>query len=134
MKRPLLTLVLSGIVGSMILVADAEACHKRKCGGGCAQPAPCQVAPAPCAKPVASCKPAPCARPVAACKPAPCARPVVAKCTAPRVKTCGHHFPKLCVKRGCAPAPVVIACASPTYCPLAPAGYPAPSSQASPQR
>ena len=41
MKRHLLTLVLSGLVGSLVLAGNAEACHKKKCT--CA-PAPCAVA------------------------------------------------------------------------------------------
>ena len=40
MKRHLLTLVLSGLVGSLVLAGNAQACHKKKCT--CA-PAPCAV-------------------------------------------------------------------------------------------
>ena len=36
MIRHLTTLVLGGILGSMILVGNAEACHKNKCNRGCA--------------------------------------------------------------------------------------------------
>ena len=60
MKRHLLTLVLSGLVGSLVLAGNAEACHKKKC----------TCAPAPCA--VAVCAPAPCR-----CVPSP----AVAVCT-----------------------------------------------------
>jgi hypothetical protein len=118
MIRPLMTVVLSGILGSMVLVGNAEACHKRKCG--CAKPVACQAAPAPCVKPVAY------------CRPAPCPKPVATKCCTPRVKTCKLTLPKLCFKKKCAPPPVIV-CASPAYCAVAPAGYPVPSSQASPQ-
>jgi hypothetical protein len=57
MKRHLLTLVLSGLVGSFVLAGNAEACHKKKCT--CA-PAPCAVAvveAAPCPAPAPVCEP-----------------------------------------------------------------------------
>ena len=55
MKRHLLTLVLSGLVGSLVLAGNAEACHKKKCT--CA-PAPCAVAvAAPCPAPAPVCDP-----------------------------------------------------------------------------
>jgi len=57
MKRHLLTLVLSGLVGSLVLAGNAEACHKKKC----------TCAPAPCA--VAVCAPAPCPAPAPVCAP-----------------------------------------------------------------
>jgi hypothetical protein len=57
MKRHLLTLVLSGLVGSLVLAGNAEACHKRRC----------TCAPAPCA--VAVCAPAPCPAPAPVCEP-----------------------------------------------------------------
>ena len=96
MIRHLTTLVLCGVLGSMVLVGNAEACHKKKCGVHAGafvrrpQPAPC-VTPAPvpsrplrdtndvCAQDQACCfklptfchkKPA-CATPVAYCAPAP---------------------------------------------------------------
>ena len=47
MKRYLMTLVLSGFVGSLVLVGNAEACHKKKCA--CAPAPTCAVVePAPC--------------------------------------------------------------------------------------
>jgi len=56
MKRHLLTLVLSGLVGSFVLAGNAEACHKKRCN--CAPP-PCAVAvAAPCPAPAPVCKPA----------------------------------------------------------------------------
>ena len=54
MIRHLTTLVLCGVLGSMVLVGNAEACHKKKCGRAptvCAAPAPM---PAPC---VTYCRP-----------------------------------------------------------------------------
>ena len=57
MKRHLLTLVLSGLVGSFVLAGNAEACHKKKCT--CA-PAPCAVVEAvaaPCPAPAPVCEP-----------------------------------------------------------------------------
>jgi hypothetical protein len=48
MVRNLPTLILSGVLGSMLMAGNAEACHKAKCGS-----APCVVAycpPAPCVK------------------------------------------------------------------------------------
>lgn len=43
MIRPLSTLVLCGVLGSMVLVGNAQACHKPKCGHArvvCAAPVP----------------------------------------------------------------------------------------------
>jgi hypothetical protein len=49
--RHLPTLVLCGVLGSMVLVGNAEACHRRKCGHApvaCAAPAPvCNTTCAP---------------------------------------------------------------------------------------
>ena len=46
MKRHLLTLVLTGLVGSLVLAGDAQACHMKKCT---TLPATCAVVePAPC--------------------------------------------------------------------------------------
>jgi hypothetical protein len=72
--RHLTTLVLSGILGSIVLSGDAEACHKKRCACAtpvacvaprrwstssqwsafrkcCARPAPCVGAPRVCARP-----------------------------------------------------------------------------------
>jgi hypothetical protein len=129
--RHLPTLILSGILGSMILVGDARACHKIKCK--CATPVVCAVAqPAPCVQKVACAKPkltlcakksvcakpAPCAKPVVCAKPAPCAKPVVATC-APTVKPCHFALPKLCFKKRA----TSIACAGPAVCTAAPVAY-----------
>jgi hypothetical protein len=93
MKRYLMTLILSGFVGSMVLVGNAEACHKRKS---------CTCAPAPTCAVV---QPAPCPAPAPVCEPVACA---------PRAKKCGGMFScfkgmKLgCHKKscgGCGPAP-----------------------------
>ncbi len=62
MVRHLTTLVLGGILGSMVLVGNAEACHKNKCNGGCRTTVVCAApVPAPCVQPVAYCKPVRCA-------------------------------------------------------------------------
>ena len=102
MKRYLMTLVLSGLVGSLVLASNAEACHKKK--STCA-PAP--VCEAPC--------PAPCPPPAPVCEPCP------PPCPPPAKKCClfsGFKGFKLgCHKKACEPAPV---------CAPAPACEPAP--------
>ena len=121
MIRYLTTLILSGILGSMVLVGNAEACHKRNCGHVATV---CIVAPAPCVTPVAC------------CKPAPCPKPVVTKCRAPKVRTCKITLPKLCLPKLCVkkcPPPVVLACAVPVYYAPSPVGYPVASPQTSAQ-
>jgi len=113
MVRHLTTLVLGGILGSMVLVGNAEACHRNKCNGGCARPVVC-------AAPV----PAPCVQRVAYCKPVRCAKPVVATCCAPRVKLCCKiSLPKFCHKRCAPPTPVCYAVATPV-------AYPTPQASA----
>jgi hypothetical protein len=67
MKRHLMTLILSGFLGSMVLAGNAEACHKKKC----------RCAPTPCAVVV----PAP-------CPPTPVCMPTCA----PKVQKCGGMF------------------------------------------
>jgi hypothetical protein len=121
MVRHLTTLILGGILGSMVLVGNAEACHKTKCR---------HAAPVVCAVPVAyatpvACAPRPalCVKKVATCAPAP-------SC-APKVKCCKFTLPKFCHKKTCSPAPVVLACATPVY--AAPVGYPVASPQTSAQ-
>jgi hypothetical protein len=50
MIRHLTTLVLGGVLGSLVLVGNAEACHKKKCGHApvvCAAPAPVAYTCAP---------------------------------------------------------------------------------------
>jgi hypothetical protein len=120
MKRYLMTLILSGFVGSLVLVGNAEACHKRKS---------CTCAPAPSCAVV---QPAPCPAPA----PAPVCEPVAC---APKAKKCGGMFScfkgiKLgCHKRacggGCAPAPAP--CATVAY--AGPVTYSAPAFYAAPQ-
>ena len=56
MKRHLLTLVLSGLVGSLVLAGNAQACHKKRCT--CASAPTCAVAvAAPCPAPAPVCEP-----------------------------------------------------------------------------
>jgi hypothetical protein len=107
MIRHLTTLVLCGALGSMVLVGNAQACHKRNCGH----------APVVCAAPA----PPPCVTYAAPC--------------APRAKLCGFKLPSFCHKRPvCAPAIASCAPAPTSYgAPVAyaPAGYPAPTPYAS---
>lgn len=126
MVRHLTTLILGGVLGSMVLVGNAEACHKPKCK---------HAAPVACAVPVAyatpvACAPRPalCVKKVATCAPAPSCAPKVKSCKFTLPKLC---LPKLCHKKTCAPAPVVLACATPVY--GAPVGYPVASPQTSAQ-
>jgi hypothetical protein len=86
MNRYLMTLILGGFIGSLVLVGSAEACHKKK--SHCA-PATCVVEPAPCPPPA----------------------PVVCEstCCAPKAKRCGGgllanlrmrgHGRKVCASR-----------------------------------
>jgi hypothetical protein len=89
MKRHLLTLVLTGLVGSLVLAGDAQACHMKKCHH--AAPTCAVVEPAPCPEP----------------PPAPVCEPTCA----PK-KKCGlfAHFKGMklgCHKKvACEPAPV----------------------------
>ena len=57
MKRHLMTLAFSALVGSFLLAGSAQACHKKKVA--CAAPAPaCAPAPVVCAAPAPTCAPA----------------------------------------------------------------------------
>jgi hypothetical protein len=118
MVRHLTTLILGGILGSMVLTGNAEACWKRNCG---------HKAPVACAAPVICAAPVVCPAP-----PTPCVRQVACKPTcAPKVKCCKITLPKLCLPKFCHKktcAPVVVACATPA--PIV-YGYPAASPQAS---
>jgi hypothetical protein len=110
MIRPLTTMVLCGVLGSMVLVGNAEACHRRNCCHKvtvCAAPAPVQcVVPAPCPPPV------------------PC---VIRTTCAPKIKLCCFKLPTFCHKKPiCAPTPVCY-----TY--AAPVSYPTATPQASAQ-
>lgn len=117
MKRYLMTLLLSGFVGSMVLVGNAEACHKKKCG--CAPAPTCAVV-----------EPAPCPPPAPVCEPVACA---------PKAKKCGlfscfkgiklGHHKKACVAPCPAPAPAP--CETIAY--QAPVTYSAPAVYAAPQ-
>jgi hypothetical protein len=112
MKRHLLTLVLTGLVGSLVLSGDAQACHLKKCHH--AAPTCAVVEPAPCPPPAPVCEPT----------------------CAPKVKKCGlfSHFKgfKLgCHKKSaCEPAPAP--CAE-TVVYSAPVTYSAPAYYSSPQ-
>jgi hypothetical protein len=55
MKRHLLTVILSGFLGSLVLASNAEACHRTKCA--CA-PTTCAAVhcPAPCPPPAPVCE------------------------------------------------------------------------------
>ena len=127
MKRHLLTLVLTGLVGSLVLAGDAQACHMKKC----------HHAPAPTCAVV---EPAPC--------PAPPPAPVCEPTCAPKVKKCGlfSHFKGInlgCHKKAaCAPAPVCEPAPAPcatcgpcgeTVAYSAPVTYSAPAVYSSPQ-
>jgi hypothetical protein len=107
MIRPLTTLVLCGVLGSMVLVGNAEACHKRQCG----------CAPVVCAAP----------KPIPFVTYAPCA---------PKVKHCGFKFklPTLCHKKPVCTTTVAYCSPAPVYSSYAaPSSYPAASPQASAQ-
>jgi hypothetical protein len=101
MVRNLTTLVLSGILGSIVLAGNAEACHKKRCA--CLPPAPC---------------------PVVYVQPAPCVTPVTTTCCAPKPKHCFFTLPKFCHKKvvTCPPTPVC-------YTVAAPVSYVMPSAQ-----
>ncbi len=51
MIRHLTTLAFAGMLGSLLLAGNAEACHKKKCG--CAAPVACAPAPVVYVQPVA---------------------------------------------------------------------------------
>jgi hypothetical protein len=118
MIRPLTTMVLCGVLGSMVLVGNAEACHRLNCGHRatiCAAPAPVQcVVPAPCPK------------------PAPC---VTRTTCMPKIKLCCFKLPTFCHKKPVCAAPVVASCAPTPVCYTyaAPATYPTATPQASAQ-
>src|SRR5271156_517538 len=91
MIRPLTTMVLCGVLGSMVLVGNAEACHRKSCG----HKVTICVAPAP----------APCVLP-APCPPTPC----LPRTCPPKFKLC-FKLPTFCHKKlVCAPAPVCYPC------------------------
>jgi hypothetical protein len=119
MIRQLATLVVCGVLGSVVLVGNAEACHKRNCGHAVAVCAPPCVKPAPCYKP-------------APCPPAPC---VARTGCLPKIKLCNFKLPTLCHKKApcAAPAPVAACAPAPVYYSYtyaAPAAYPTPQASA----
>jgi hypothetical protein len=114
MMRHLTTLLLAGVLGTLVLAGNAEACHnKKRCG--CAAPA--------CGPVVTACP-----RPVVHCQPVVCRQPVVKGCghKAARCGGCGGGglFGKHGHKRNC----VYVACATPVVhnyfygAPVAPSG------------
>ena len=119
MTRHLTTVALAGILGSVLLAGNAEACHKNKCNNRCARPVVC--APAP----------------VVHVQPAPCPRPVKT-CCAPKVKKCGGGglLAGLCHrKKACAPAPCgPVVAYTYSYTTVAPSGQYMGTPQVSPQR
>ena len=124
MIRHLSTLVLCGVLGSMVLVGNAEACHKRNCGHVmtvCAAPAPC-VMPAPCVKPLRPGRPAP-SRLLASR-----VRPVH------RSSSFCFKLPTFCHKKARCATPVAACAPTPVYYSYAaPASYPTATPQASAQ-
>ncbi len=72
MVRNLTTLILTGVLGSIVMAGNAEACLFKRCS--CQKPAPCNVA---------------------CVQPAPCVTPVATTCCAPKVRHCNFTLPKL---------------------------------------
>jgi hypothetical protein len=104
MVRNLTTLILSGVLGSIVMAGNAEACHKKKCA--CATPAP-----APCT--------------VTYVTPAPCVTPVVTTSCVPKVKHC-FTLPKLFHHKKVATCATPVPCGTPVsyYAAAAPVSYP----------
>ena len=103
MVRHLTTLILGGILGSMVLVGNAEACYKKNCG---------HEAPVACAAPVV------CVTPRLPAPPAPCVQSGVLQRRVPQGEVLQDHLAQALparnsARRRRAPAPVVVACATP---------------------
>jgi hypothetical protein len=111
MKRHLLTLVLSGLVGTLVLAGNAQACHKKNC----------THAPAPCAVAVA----APCPAPAPVCEPTCAPKKHVA------LFACFKGIKLGCHKKAVCAEPVAAPCATVAY--SAPVYYSAPAVYSSPQ-
>jgi hypothetical protein len=102
MKRYLMTLILSGFVGSLVLAGNAEACHKKRCA--CAPAPTCAVVePAPCPPPAPVCEPVACA-PKKKCGLFSCFKGI----------KLGHHK-KACAEPCPAPAPCETVAYTATY-------------------
>ena len=119
--RHLTILVLSGVLGTLVLTGNAEACHKKKCA--CTAPVACAPAPVVYVQPVVCPAPVTCAKPVKVC--------------APKVKKCGGGlFAGLGHKKSVA----TVACATPvsytynTYTTVLPSSQYMATPQASYQR
>jgi hypothetical protein len=122
MMRHLMTLVLSGVLGSILLVGDVQACHnKRRCT--CATPVAC-AAPArvACFQPFLKIQRTVCVQ------PAPCVQPTA--CAPQPKKGCGL-LARLCQRKQV----VTVACVTPVYyaAPV-PSAQSIPSPAATPQR
>jgi hypothetical protein len=110
MVRNLTTLILSGVLGSIVMAGSAEACHKKRCA--CSTPVPCTVVYV---------------QPTICVQPARCVTPVATTCCAPKVKHCRFTLPTFCHKR-------VVTCATPVcYAMATPVSYPMSSPQSSAQ-
>jgi hypothetical protein len=108
MRRHLWTLVMGGLIGTLVLASDAQAWHHKK---ACPPPTPCAApAPAPQCPPPAECPPKKC-----------CHGGLFSK----HSLFCGHKEPK------CEPQPCVVQPLPPPAPPCPPVVYfpPAPSSQ-----
>ena len=116
MKRYLLTLLVAGFVGSIVLVGSAQACHKKRCTCAPAPSTPCVVV-----------EPACCPAPAPVCTTTCAPRQRCGMFSRARGRRMGGCFHKKA--RVCAPAPCgeVVAYSAPTY------SSPQASSQASAQ-
>ena len=114
MVRHLTTLILGGILGSMVLVGNAEACHRKNCG---------HVAPPVCPAPMVCVQRRFVLRQLLACKRWRIARP---RSSAARSPCPSCACPSSVQKKSYCPPPVVVACATPVYY-SAPVGYTYPA-------
>jgi hypothetical protein len=112
MKRHLMTLILGGFLGSLVLVGNAEACHKKKCQ--CASTTCTVVVSAPCPPPAPVCQPVACA---------------------PKAKKCGGLFAGFKGHKGrkAACAGAATYCETVVYQAPVSYSYPAPTTYSSPQ-
>jgi hypothetical protein len=109
MKRHLMTLILSGFLGSLVLVGNADACHMKKCHHTTTC---CAVVPPPCPPPAPVCQPT-------------CA-PKHKVCGGGLLAGCFKGFRLGCHRNACAPAPCPAPCATVAYYAPAPAVWSTP--------